>query len=84
MMTTQMARYYNKIQQPIKSSAIENGNYYVVFEDEAYHRVRCIDYDARNGMVSVSFIDHGDEDTFHRSRLQELDKRFCVLPAQVK
>ncbi|XP_076247225.1 tudor domain-containing protein 7 tapas isoform X2 [Calliopsis andreniformis] len=79
-MTEEMAQYYSKIQQPVKQ--VEIGNYYVVLEDESWHRVRCIAYNPETGMATVSFIDHGDEDTFHYSRLQILDKQFCVLPAQ--
>ncbi|KAK1132304.1 hypothetical protein K0M31_016420 [Melipona bicolor] len=81
IMTTKMSQHYNKIQSG-KAPHIEIGNYYVVFEDESWHRVRCIDFNIKNGMVTVSFIDHGDEDTFHFSRLQILDKKFCALPAQ--
>ncbi|OAD62297.1 Tudor domain-containing protein 7 [Eufriesea mexicana] len=84
IMATEMSQYYSKIQQPVKSQAIETGNYYAVFEDESWHRVRCVDYNVTNGMVTVSFIDHGDEDTFHHNRLQILDKKFCVLPAQIE
>ncbi|CAK9801891.1 Tudor domain-containing protein 7 [Anthophora quadrimaculata] len=82
IMTTEMAQHYNKLQQSTKPLTIETGNYYVIFEDELWHRVRCIDYDSTSGMATVSFIDHGDEDVFHYSRLQMLDKKFCVLPAQ--
>ncbi|CAK9832538.1 Tudor domain-containing protein 7 [Anthophora retusa] len=81
-MTAEMTQHYSKLQQSVKPLTIETGNYYVIFEDELWHRVRCIDYDSTSGMVTVSFIDHGDEDIFHYSRLQMLDKKFCVLPAQ--
>lgn len=77
-----MSQHYNKIQSG-KAPHIETGNYYVVFEDGSWHRVRCIDFNIKNGMVTVSFIDYGDEDIFHFSRLQVLDKKFCALPAQV-
>lgn len=83
-MSTEMSQHYSKIQQSIKPLIIETGNYYVIFEDESWHRVRCVDYNVANGMVTVSFIDYGDEDTFHYSKLQILDKKFCVLPAQVR
>ncbi|KAG9430713.1 tudor domain-containing protein 7 isoform X1 [Apis mellifera carnica] len=82
IMSTEMSQHYSKIQQSIKPLVIETGNYYVIFEDESWHRVRCVDYNVANGMVTVSFIDYGDEDTFHYSKLQILDKKFCVLPAQ--
>ncbi|XP_076752241.1 tudor domain-containing protein 7 tapas isoform X1 [Xylocopa sonorina] len=82
IMTTEMSQHYDKIKQSIKPQTVEIGGYYVVFEDESWHRIRCIDYDATSGMVTVAFIDHGDEDVFHYNRLQILDKKFCVLPAQ--
>lgn len=82
-MTTEMSKHYGNIQQSLKAPLIEIGNYYVVFEDESWHRVRCVDFNNTTGMVTVSFIDHGDEDIYHYSRLQVLDKKFCVLPAQV-
>lgn len=76
-----MAQYYSKTQHPVKQ--VEIGSYYAVFEDDSWHRVRCIGYDVATGMATVSFIDHGDEDSFHCNRLQILDKQFCMLPAQV-
>ncbi|XP_033350171.1 tudor domain-containing protein 7-like [Bombus vosnesenskii] len=82
IMTTEMRKHYSNIQQSLKASLIEIGNYYVVFEDESWHRVRCVDFNITTGMVTVSFIDYGDEDIYHYSRLQILDKKFCVLPAQ--
>ncbi|XP_031830738.1 tudor domain-containing protein 7 tapas [Nomia melanderi] len=82
IMTAEMTQYYKKLQQPVKMLPIEIGNYYVIFEDDCWHRVRCIDYNVTTGMATVLFIDLGDEDTFHHSRLQTLDKTFCVLPAQ--
>lgn len=82
-MTAEMAKHYSNIQQHVKPLAIEVGNFYVVFEGESWHRVRCVDYNSVDGIVTVSFIDHGDEDVFHQSKLQMLDKKFCVLPAQV-
>ena len=82
IMTAEMAQHYGKIQQAAKSVLIEIGNYYVVFEDSSWHRVRCIDYDSATGIANVSFIDHGDADSFHHSKLHVLEKQFCVLPAQ--
>ena len=82
IMTSEMAQHYGKIQQTAKSVLIEIGNYYVVFEDDSWHRVRCIDYDSGTGIATVSFIDHGDADSFHHSKLHVLEKQFCVLPAQ--
>ncbi|KZC05161.1 Tudor domain-containing protein 7 [Dufourea novaeangliae] len=82
IMLTEMTQYYKKAQSPTKSLPIEIGNYYVIFEDDCWHRVRCMDYNQTTGMATVLFIDHGDEDTFHQSKLQTLDKTFCVLPAQ--
>lgn len=78
-----MAQYYNAIQRSVKPIPIEIGNYYVIFEDDSWHRVCCVDYKSITGMATVLFIDHGDEDTFHHSKLQILDKKFCLLPAQV-
>ena len=82
IMTSEMAQHYGKIQQSTKSVLIEIGNYYVVFEDDSWHRVCCIDYDSATGIATVSFIDHGDADSFHHSKLHVLEKQFCVLPAQ--
>ncbi|XP_012148923.1 tudor domain-containing protein 7 tapas isoform X2 [Megachile rotundata] len=80
-MTAEITEHYRNTRN-VKPITIEVGNYYVVFEDESWHRVRCVDYNATDGNVIVSFIDHGDEAVFHQSRLQMLDRKFCVLPAQ--
>ncbi|XP_076172297.1 tudor domain-containing protein 7 tapas isoform X2 [Ptiloglossa arizonensis] len=82
IMINEMAQYYNAIQRSVKPIPIEIGNYYVIFEDDSWHRVCCVDYKSITGMATVLFIDHGDEDTFHHSKLQILDKKFCLLPAQ--
>ncbi|XP_078039259.1 tudor domain-containing protein 7A-like [Augochlora pura] len=82
IMTMEMTQYYKKLVSSGKSLSIEVGNYYVVFDDDYWHRVRCIEYNALTEMATVFFIDLGGEDTFHANRLQALDKTFCVLPAQ--
>ncbi|XP_076661435.1 tudor domain-containing protein 7 tapas [Halictus rubicundus] len=82
IMATEMIQYYKKLIPSSKLLPIEVGNYYVVLEDDCWHRVRCIEHNAATGMVTVFFIDLGGEDSFHQSRLQTLDKTFCVLPAQ--
>ncbi|XP_029040468.2 tudor domain-containing protein 7 [Osmia bicornis bicornis] len=82
LMTAEMAKHYSNIQQHVKPLTIVVGNYYVVFEGDSWHRVRCVDYNSVDGIVTVSFIDHGDEDIFHQSKLHMLDKKFCGIPAQ--
>ncbi|XP_017881985.1 tudor domain-containing protein 7A-like [Ceratina calcarata] len=79
---TEMSQCYSKVQQPTKPQAIKTGNYYAVYVDDSWHRVRCVDFDATTGDTIVSFIDHGDEDVYHYSKLYPLDKKYCVFPAQ--
>ncbi|XP_043254220.1 tudor domain-containing protein 7-like [Colletes gigas] len=79
-MTTEMAQHYNGIHKSVKP--IEIGSYYAVSEDDSWHRVRCLEYDSVTGLATVLFIDHGDEDSIHYSKLHVLDRKFCVLPAQ--
>nr|XP_033339584.1 tudor domain-containing protein 7-like [Megalopta genalis]XP_033339585.1 tudor domain-containing protein 7-like [Megalopta genalis] len=82
IMTTEMTQYYKKLVPSGKTTSIEVGNYYVVFDDDYWYRVRCIEYNTLTGIATVFFIDLGGEDNFHGSKLQALDKTFCVLPAQ--
>lgn len=78
----EISQYYSKVQQTTKPQAIKPGNYYAVYMDECWYRVRCVEFDATTGDVIASFIDYGDEDVFHYSKLYPLDKKFCVFPAQ--
>ncbi|XP_015587926.1 tudor domain-containing protein 7 [Cephus cinctus] len=79
-MASEMEQHYAHMKP--NQSHIEVDNYYAIFEDESWHRVQCLEYDDQTGEATVLFIDLGDEDTFHYTKLFPLDKRFCTLPAQ--
>ncbi|KAK2584964.1 hypothetical protein KPH14_002552 [Odynerus spinipes] len=80
VMVAEMLEYYNRNQPSVKT--VETGNYYAIFEDECWHRVRCEELDSNTGVATVLFIDHGDEGQRSCSDLRVLDKKFCSLPAQ--
>ncbi|XP_043486292.1 tudor domain-containing protein 7 isoform X2 [Polistes fuscatus] len=80
IMIADMMEYYSRSQSPVKS--VEIGDYYAIFEDDSWHRVRCEEFDNTTGVVTVLFIDHGDEVKRSLSDLRILDKKFCSLPAQ--
>ncbi|XP_015187922.1 PREDICTED: tudor domain-containing protein 7B-like [Polistes dominula] len=81
IMLSNMMEYYGRSQSPVKS--VEIGGYYAIFEDDSWHRVRCEEVDSITaGLVTVSFIDHGDVVKRSLSDLYILDKMFCSLPAQ--
>lgn len=80
-MTAEMMEHYDRSQPSMKS--VEIGGYYAIFEDDCWHRIRCEEFDSVTGMVTVLFIDHGDEDQRPLSDLRILDKKFCSLSAQV-
>ncbi|KAF7386779.1 hypothetical protein HZH66_011231 [Vespula vulgaris] len=80
IMIAEMMEYYSRSQTSIKS--VEIGGYYAIFEDDCWHRVRCEEFDSNTGLVTVLFIDHGDEDQRPLSDLYILDKKFCSLSAQ--
>ena len=82
-MTESMRDYYNKNFQSTKAKVIEEEGYYVVYIDDSWHRVKCVDYDPDTQEATVFFIDHGDDETFPAGKLHYLDKQFCFLPAQV-
>ncbi|KAI4484094.1 hypothetical protein M0804_007550 [Polistes exclamans] len=80
IMIADMMEYYGRSQSSVKS--VEIGGYYAIFEDDSWHRVRCEEFDNTTGVVTVLFIDHGDEVKRSLRDLRILDKKFCSLPAQ--
>lgn len=82
VMLNEMETYYKKSATAPGTGGIQRGSYYAVQEQDTWHRVQCLDFDLRSGKADVFFIDHGDEDTFHYSKLFPLEKRFCGVPAQ--
>lgn len=85
-MMNEMAEYYNQTKESgstaVKSAVI--GDFYVVLEDNNWHRVQCIDFESNIGIATVHFIDEGYEDQYKHDMLHPLEKRFCALPAQVR
>ncbi|XP_014606182.1 PREDICTED: tudor domain-containing protein 7-like isoform X5 [Polistes canadensis] len=80
IMIADMMEYYGRSQSSVK--LVEIGGYYAIFEDDSWHRVRCEEFDNTTGVVTVLFIDHGDEVKRSLRDLRILDKKFCSLPAQ--
>lgn len=78
-MMNEMVEYYDQIKEPVSECII--GYFYVVFEDNRWHRVQCIDIDTEN--VVVLFIDIGFEEEYKCDVLYPLEKKFCKLPPQV-
>ncbi|XP_012284701.1 tudor domain-containing protein 7A [Orussus abietinus] len=82
VIASEMEQYYAPLERSTVTSAVDVGSYYAVFQDDSWHRVECVEFDAASGKAAVFFIDHGDDDVFHCSKLYPLEKQFCLLPAQ--
>ncbi|XP_046745960.1 tudor domain-containing protein 7B isoform X1 [Diprion similis] len=81
-MLNELESYYQKVSTVPGVRDIEVGKYYAVQVEEYWHRVQCFEYNAKTGMAVIFFIDHGDDDTYHYSKLYRLEKQFCKVPAQ--
>lgn len=78
-----MTKYYNGIKEPVPLSTCIIGDFYAIREDDDWHRVQCIDFVSDTGLATVYFIDEGCEAQCKCDVLQPLEKKFCILPAQV-
>lgn len=83
-MTKEMTKHYDKKKPTsILSTEYVIGDFYVVFEENYWRRVQCIDFDFETGLATVFFIDEGYDEQYKPDLLHPLDKKFCNLPAQV-
>lgn len=80
-MMNDMMKYYSEKKEASAGCII--GHFYTVQEDDYWHRVQCIESDSETGLVTVFFIDEGYEEQYKSNLLHPLEKKFCILPAQV-
>ncbi|XP_039306153.1 tudor domain-containing protein 7 isoform X3 [Solenopsis invicta] len=81
-MTNEMMRHYDQMSERTSPAVCVPNDFYVVLEENYWHRVQCIDFDDETRMATVFFIDEGLVERYKPDVLHPLDRKFCVLPCQ--